>query len=100
MMLGVLVNTDRHGKHLVGLTKAALARRHEVSIFLTDIGTRLLGDPAVRELALLQGVTISFCVHSASNNGVDYEGIPSGIIAGSQVNNAIMNHHADKVIVL
>ncbi|MBI5074293.1 MAG: DsrE family protein [Nitrospirae bacterium] len=100
MMLGILVNTDRHSGHLVGLTHAARARGHEVNIFLTDIGTRLLNDPVVRALALLQGTKMSFCAQSAGRLGIAYEGISSEIIAGSQLNNAIMNHHADKVIVL
>jgi predicted peroxiredoxin len=90
----------RHNIHLAGIARAADAKGHEVNIFLTDAGTRLLNDPVVRELALLQGVTISFCVQSAKNIGIAYEGLPSGIVAGSQVNNAIMNHNADKVIVL
>ena len=100
MKLGILVNTDRHSNHLVGLAKAALVRGHEVNIFLTDAGTRMLSDSAVSELALLPGVEMSFCSLSAKNAGVAYEGIPSEIIAGSQMNNAIMNRHADKVIVL
>lgn len=100
MMLGIIVNTDRHIIHLAGIARAAQAKGHEVNIFLTDAGTRLLHDPAVRELALLKGVMISFCVHSANKIGIAFEGIDSAIIAGSQVNNAIMNHYADKVIVL
>ena len=100
MMLGILVNTDRHSDQLVGLTQAAVVKGHAVSIFLTDIGARLLNDPAVRELALLQGTEMSFCAQSARKIGIAYEGIGSEITAGSQVFNAIMNHHADKVIVL
>ncbi len=100
MRLGILVNTDRHSNHLVGLTKAALDRGHEVNIFLMDTGTKLLDDPAVRELALLQGVKMSFCSLSAKKIGIACEGIPSEIVAGSQMNNAFMNHYSDKVIVL
>lgn len=100
MMLGIIVNTDRHGIHLAGIAKAAQAKGHAVNIFLTDEGTRLLHDPEVRELALLSGIEMSFCVQSAKNIGTTYEGIGPEIIAGSQMNNAIMNRHADRVIVL
>ncbi len=99
-MLGIVVNTDRHANHLAGIVLAAQAQGHEVNIFLTDEGTRLLYEPEVRQLALLKGVEMSFCVHSANTLGIALEGIGPEIIAGSQVNNAIMNHHADKVIVL
>ncbi len=99
-MLGILVNTDRHANHLEGIVLAAQAQGHEVNIFLTDVGTKLLNDPVVHRLALLKGVAMSFCAHSANTLGIALEGIGPEIIAGSQVNNAIMNHHADKVIVL
>jgi predicted peroxiredoxin len=100
MMLGIIVNTDRHMIHLAGIARASQAKGHEVNIFLTDAGTGLLHDPAMRDLALLQGVTISYCLQSAKRIGIAQDGIPPEIVAGSQVNNAIMNHHADKVIVL
>ncbi len=100
MNLGILVNTDRHADHLAGLTKAALGRGHTVSIFLTDEGTRLLQAPVVTELALLQGVEMSYCANSVNKIGVAVDGITPEIIAGSQMNNAVMNHRADKVIVL
>lgn len=99
-MLGIIVNTARHARHLAGITLAARAKGHDVDIFLTDAGTLLLNDPAVRQLALLQGVQMSFCLHSAGNHGVAVEGIGPEITAGSQLNNAILNHHADRVIVL
>ena len=100
MKLGILVNTDRHGAHLAGLTEAALGKGHTVIIFLTDEGTRLLRVPEVAGLALLQGVEMSYCTNSANKIGVAVDGVAPEIIAGSQMNNAVMNHSADKVIVL
>ena len=38
MKLGILVNTDRHVKDLVGLAKAALSKKHEVIVFFMDSG--------------------------------------------------------------
>lgn len=100
MKLGILVNTERHGNHLVGLTKAALGKGHEVTIFFTDTGTRLLQNAAVTQLALLQGVKMSYCANSVKKIGLAFDGLTPEIIAGSQMNNAFMNHLADKVIVL
>ena len=43
---------------------------------------------------------MSFCDHSAERLGVKTEGIPKETTCGSQYNNAVMLHNADKVIVL
>jgi predicted peroxiredoxin len=100
MKLGILVNTDRHPGHVVGLTKAALSKGHEVIIFSMDEGTRLLATPEFAELCKTAGVTMSFCGHSAKQMGAVAEGIPQELVAGSQYKNAEMNHDADRVIVL
>lgn len=98
--LGILVNTDRHLKHVLGFTRAALAARHEVIIFVMDGGTRLLRDAGLQGLAGLPGVSLSLCDHSAKRHGVDIEGLPAAVVCGSQLNNAMMNHQAERVIVL
>jgi predicted peroxiredoxin len=98
--LGILVNTDRHLKHVQGFTRAALAAGHEVIIFVMDRGTHLLRDAGLQGLAGLPGVSLSLCDHSAKRHGVDIEGLPGALICGSQLNNAMMNHQADRVIVL
>lgn len=100
MKLGILVNTDRHLADVVGITKAAIAKGHEVILFNMDDGTKLLGTPEFRELCATKGVSMSFCDHSAKHLGVATEGIPQEIVCGSQYNNAVMMHDADRVIVL
>jgi predicted peroxiredoxin len=100
MKLGIFVNTDRHLGHVVGLTKAALAKGHEVIMFNMDDGTKLLGTPEFADLCKTQGVSLSFCDHSAKGLKVSTEGLPQEIVCGSQYNNADMNHKADKVIIL
>ena len=100
MKLGILVNTNRHLKDVVGLTKAALAKGHEVIVFNMDDGTKLLGTPEFKELCGTKGVVMSFCDHSAKGLNVTTEGLPSEIVCGSQYNNAVMNHNADRVIIL
>lgn len=98
--LGLLVNSDRHLNHLIGISRAALARGHEVLVFVMDAGTHLLPDPALQQLAASQGVTLSLCDHSAKRIGVDIGALPPEVVRGSQLNNAMLNHQADRVIVL
>ena len=100
MKLGIFVNTNRHLEHVVGLVKAALLKGHEVIMFNMDDGTKLLGTPEFGELCKTKGVTMSFCDHSAKGLNVTTEGLPPEIVCGSQYNNAVMNHNADKVIIL
>ena len=98
MKLGIMVTTDRHLEDVLGLAKAALSKGHEVIIFNTDEGTRLLGEPAFRELCHTKGVAISFCDHSTHKLNIAKEGIPEEIVCGSQYNNAVLAHDADRVI--
>jgi len=100
MKLGILVNTDRHLGHILGLAAAATAKSHEVVIFAMDQGARLIENDAFVELAGREGVSASFCDHSARECGIDIDGVSEAITAGSQLNNAMMVHEADKVIVL
>lgn len=100
MKLGMLINTAKHVDDVVGICRAAVARKHEVIIFAMDEGTRLLENDAFVSLAALDGVSMSLCDHSAKACGAKTEGLPPKIICASQLNNAMMNHNADRVIVL
>jgi len=100
MKLGIFINTDKHLADVIGITKAAVSKGHEVVIFNMDDGAKLLGDPAFKELCKTKGVSMSFCDHAATHLGVSKEGIPEEIVCGSQYNNAIMVNSADGVIVL
>ncbi len=100
MKLGILINTDRHAADVIGLTKAAVSKGHEVIIFMMDAGNKFLLEPSVMGLSALRGVSMSFCDHSAHTLGISKEGVPEKVVCGSQFNNAVMNHDADRVIVL
>ncbi len=100
MKLGILINTDKHLEHIVGFTKATLAKNHEVIIFIMDEGTRLAENELLVALAKLPAVSISLCEHSAKSYGVNTEDLSKDINCASQFNNAMMNHSADRVIVL
>jgi len=100
MKLGILVNTDKHLEHILGLTKASIAKNHETSIFVMDEGTRLLENDLFVALAKPPSVSITLCEHSAKSYGINTEDLSKDIICASQFNNAMMNHNADRVIVL
>ncbi|UCE89698.1 MAG: hypothetical protein JSW10_02350 [Pseudomonadota bacterium] len=99
MKLGLLINSDRHLEHVIGVTRAATDQGHEVIIFSMDDGTRLMGYTEFTELCLLEGVTMSFCRHSAEEAGVETGALSREIVSGSQFNNALMSHEADRVLV-
>lgn len=98
MKLGILITTDRHLDHVAGLTRSAVSKGHEVIIFNMDSGTKFLDEPAFTELGNIKGVRVCFCGHSAQHQNVKKDGLPEDIICGSQYNNALMMHAADKVI--
>ncbi len=100
MKLGMLINTARHPDEIAAICRAALAKGHQVNIFAMDEGTRLLENDAFVALAALEGVSMSLCDHSAKMFGARTEGLPPKIVCASQLNNAMMNHDADRVIVL
>lgn len=98
MKLGILVTTDRHIEQVLGLTAAARDKGHEVVIFAMDGGIRLLEDKAFCRLGGQDGVSLSFCSHSAREQGVDSDAQPSTVKVGSQMNNAIMANAVDRMI--
>lgn len=100
MKLGILVNTDECLKDVVGITKEALSRGHEVRVFTMDAGTRFLEDPEYLGLCMLKGVRMAFCAHSAEQERVETRAVPLEIIRGSQFDNALMNNESNVVIVL
>ena len=100
MKIGMLVNTDKGLKDIIGITKEALSRGHEVSIFTMDSGTKLLGNGEYSGLCMLEGVKMAFCSHSAGKEGIDASLVPQHITCGSQFDNALMSNESDIVIVL
>ena len=100
MKLGILVNTDRHLDEIKAIADATLVKGHEVSIFIIDRGAFLMGSPQFAELAGGRKVKMRFCDYSALSVGAETDNLPEGIICSSQLDNAIMNHECDKVIVL
>lgn len=100
MKLGILINTDRHPKHVIGLAGAALSLGHEVIIFTMDSGTRLLEDEELMKLCTMRGVMMSFCDFNFRSFDISRESLPPEAVSGSQYDNALMVNKADRVIVL
>ncbi len=100
MKIGMLVNTDKHLADIIGITKEALSRGHEVSIFTMDSGTKLLENAEYSGLCRLERVRMAFCSHSAGKEGLAAGSVPQHITCGSQFDNALMCNESDVVIVL
>ena len=100
MKLGILINTDRHLKHLIKISRAASNNGHNVSLFAMDAGTKLLQSDEFPQLCKLENLMMSVCNHSATEHEVETAGVSKEIVIGSQFNNAMMNNQSDKVIVL
>jgi predicted peroxiredoxin len=100
MTLGILVTTSRHLADVIGITKAAVLKGHEVMIFIMDEAIFLMSEAGLQGLASLKGVSLSFCEASTKQLGFQTEGIPKEIAPGSQFNNAMMVKQADRVISL
>ncbi len=98
--LGILVNSDRHLEHIVGMSRAASSKGHDVVIFAMDGGTHLLRNVEFTNLSTLKGVSMSVCRHSAEEHSVDLSAVPENIVRGSQFDNAVMSHEADRIVVL
>lgn len=91
--LGILLNSDKYRDDVVGIIKAAKAAGHEIDVFIMDDGTLLASDVSSE---CGDDANIAYCDHSAEPRGVkDVE----GATAGSQYQNAVMVHDADKVVV-
>ncbi len=100
MHLGILVNSDDRLRIIIGLTRAASAGGHQVTIFAMDEGTRLLEAEDFVALAGESAVSMSYCDHSARQLRVNTAMLPGEIECSSQFSNAAMVHNADKVLVL
>lgn len=99
MKLGILVNTADHLQDVAGITYAAVSKGHDVIIFVMDEGIRLLDNELFSGLASLRGVQMSYCDHNAQQMNLVKEGLPGAIVCGSQFNNSVMGHEADRIVV-
>jgi len=75
--LGIFVTSANHMRHVMGVTKAAVAKGSKVKVFFTWKGTHLSKDPQFPELCKIAEVSI--CADSYAKVGYDKADIPEGI---------------------
>ncbi|MBI2369183.1 MAG: DsrE family protein [Deltaproteobacteria bacterium] len=107
MNLGMLLTTSpehQNSRTVVALARAALARGHEVSLFLMDDGVyNLVPGPRVKaagwfaELARA-GARLVVCALSMEERGVSKESVIEGVIFGNQYLHAQIVHGSDRFL--
>jgi peroxiredoxin family protein len=97
--LGILVASDEHFEHLVGICRAAAAAGKEVEVFLTNEGVRLTGHQDFPALAGL-------CRVRLCNIGFERRGLAKPVPGvadedfGTQMRNAMLLEESDRYLVL
>jgi peroxiredoxin family protein len=77
--LGIFVTNPSNMRHVVGVTKAAVAKGSKVKVFFTWWGTKLTQDPEFPTLCAMDNVDVSICADSYKKAGFDVEVIPGGL---------------------
>ena len=76
--LGIFVTNDQNMKHVMGVTKAAVAKGSKVKVFFSWKGTLLAKTPEFPELCKIAEVSI--CADSYKKMGYDPQNdIPDGL---------------------
>jgi len=77
--LGIFVSNPNQMKHVVGVTKAAVAKGAKVKVFFSWYGTKLTTDPEFPKLCALENVDVSICADSYAKSGFNVENVPAGL---------------------
>ncbi|MBA3016349.1 MAG: peroxiredoxin [Proteobacteria bacterium] len=77
--LGIFVTNPNQMRHVMGVTKAALAKGSKVKVFFTWWGTKLTATPEFAELCSLENVDASICADSYGKAGFDVNVVPKGL---------------------
>lgn len=96
--LGILVNTSKNLKHLIGLCSAAKAAEVEVSLFIMDEGCYLTEKPEFMKLCQEGMVKAVMCDHSYREKG--FSEALAEVKHGSQFDHALIANECDRYIVL
>ncbi|MBU0728270.1 MAG: peroxiredoxin [Proteobacteria bacterium] len=75
--LGIFVTSPKNMKHVMGVTKAAVAKGSAVKVFFTWKATHLAKDPQFPELCKIADVNI--CADSYAKMGYDKTVVPEGL---------------------
>ena len=77
--LGIFVTNPNHMQHVMGITKAAVAKGSKVKVFFSWYGSKLSKTPEFPELCAIENVDVSICADSYKKSGFDVEDVPKGL---------------------
>jgi hypothetical protein len=97
--LGILVSSDKHFQHLIGLARAAVKAQKQVLVFLTHRGVLLTQEPGFAELTRLAKVSVC----KANFQVLGLQGPVPGLSANNfttQASHGLMIQDCDRYITL
>lgn len=86
--LGIFVTNPEQMQHVVGVTKAAVAKGSKVKIFFSWYGTKLAKTPEFPALCAMENVDVSICADSYKKAGFDVEDVPEGLTSDKMATQA------------
>jgi len=98
--LGICVSSQRHLRHLVGITQAARRAGKEVVIFFTHKGVLLTQEPEFKKL--VGNARYALCYAGWKANGLEGKSVPGMDETGfaTQLRHAEMLEEVDRYLVL
>lgn len=101
--LGILVPTNKHIDHLIGVARAAKKAGKAIEIFFTHEGVLMTQDPKFQEIAEIATGALSLCNHSWEEFGFSGKPIPPGMTEddlGSQSRHVALIEKCDRYLVI
>lgn len=77
--LGIFVTNPTQMRHVMGVTKAAVAKGSKVKVFFSWWGTKLTTTAEFPELCAMENVDVSICADSYKKSGFDVDVVPEGL---------------------
>jgi hypothetical protein len=78
--IGIFVTSPQNMRHVVGITKAAVAKGAKLKVFFSWTATHLTKCPNFKALCEMENVDVSICVDSYVKCGYDVPDIPPGLV--------------------
>ena len=78
--IGIFVTSPQNMRHVLGITKAAVAKGSKVKVFFTWYATHLTKCSEFPSLCAMDNVDVSICVDSYKKSGYDITDVPKGLV--------------------
>jgi hypothetical protein len=101
--LGILVPTNKHINHLIGVARAAKMAGKALYIFFTHDGVLMTQNPQFKELADIASGELALCNHSWEELGFSDQALPPGMSEddlGSQSRHVALLEQCDRYMVI